>query len=161
MDTEIRKIVLKNAIDYKGKASVKSVIPKILGTFSEAKKNIKEIVDKVNVLVSEINSLTLEEQISQLRNLAPELLEKKEKRKKGLKNLPHAIEGKFVARLPPEPGKYLHVGHAIGFYINYLYTQKYKGKLILVFDDTIGTEKTSIKEETATVEFTQKKILNR
>ncbi|UJG42070.1 MAG: glutamate--tRNA ligase [Candidatus Heimdallarchaeum aukensis] len=136
MDTEIRKIVLKNAIDYKGKASAKSVIPKILGAFPEAKKNIKEVVEKVNALVSEINSLTLEEQINQLRDLAPELLEKKEKRKKSLKDLPNAVEGKFVARLPPEPGKYLHVGHAIGFYINYLYTQKYKGKLILRFEDT-------------------------
>jgi glutamyl-tRNA synthetase len=38
--------------------------------------------------------------------------------------------------MPPGPSKYLHVGHAVSFGINWLYAQQYNGKCILRFDDT-------------------------
>ncbi len=133
----IRKLALKNAIEYKGKAQSKSVIQKLIAEKPEIKKNIRTIIGLVNNIIDEVNNMTYEDQVESLSKIAPEYLsDNKEKKVKTLKDLPNVEVGHFVTRLPPEPGKYLHIGHAIGFYINYLYAKKYDGKVILRFEDT-------------------------
>jgi glutamyl-tRNA synthetase len=133
----ILKYALQNAVRYNGKANPGAVIGKILSANPDAKSKMNEIKKEVDIAVKEVNSMSIEEQTEKLNQLAPELLVKKKKEvRKELPDLPGAKDGEVVTRIPPEPSKYNHLGHALSFLINYMYAKKYHGKCILRFEDT-------------------------
>src|SRR2546428_7164626 len=93
-------------------------------------------------VVADVNQLGLEMQRAERAAIAPELLEKlrHEAGPKELPPLPDAADGRVVLRLAPYPSGPLHIGNARAFVLNDAYTKRYHGKLLLVFDDTIGSE---------------------
>src|SRR3989344_1523773 len=155
METLILKYTLQNAIKFNGRASAGAIIGKVFAEKPELKSNAAFLGKKIAETVKKVNSMSPEDQLKKLTELDPELLEeKKEKKKKELPELNNAVKGKVVTRLAPEPSKYLHIGHAFSFLINYMFAKKYEGKCILRFDDT-NPEKalkeyyTSIEEDLA------------
>jgi len=137
MKETILKWALKNAVDHEGKAQLGAVIPKVIGEHPELKEKVKEIAKEAALAVKDVNKLSFDEQKAKLQKIAPELLEvKKHEERHELPELPGAEPGKVVMLFPPEPSKYPTIGHAKASLLNYLCSQKYKGKFLIRFEDT-------------------------
>jgi len=138
MKTIVLKYVLKNALDFNGKANPKVVLGLTLKEKPELKRDVPKLLKEIEQAVKEVSKLKLEEIKSKLEKLAPELLkEKKEKSVKGpLKPLPKAKKNKVVVRIAPSPSGPLHIGHAYGASLNYEYAKMYNGKFIVRIEDT-------------------------
>ncbi len=142
-----RKYALANAILHDGRADEKAVIGKVIAEDPSLKSIIKELSEIVKVVVDEVNKLSLDEQKLELESLAPELLEKhRESKPQELPPLPN-VKDEVVMRLAPYPSGPLHIGNSRMVLLNDEYVKKYNGKLILMFDDTIGSEEKSILPE--------------
>ncbi|MHA2353257.1 MAG: glutamate--tRNA ligase family protein, partial [Candidatus Thorarchaeota archaeon] len=144
LEFEIRKTVLDNAIKYEGKPSVNSVMSALLGSRDDLRSRAGEVKALAQKLVDEISKMSLDDQIAELKQIAPELLEipdvDEQIEDKEPPELPNADKwSKIVMRLAPFPSGPLHVGNARMVILNDYYVKRYKGELILVFDDTIGS----------------------
>src|SRR3989338_2872873 len=135
-EATVRKYTLQNAAQFGGKANKGAVIGKVLAESPSLKAEIKEVSAVVASVISSVNRLSVDKQVEELTKAAPELLEKKKAEKKDLPPLKNASMGHVVTRIPPEPSKYAHIGHALSFLINYMYARKYGGKCYLRFEDT-------------------------
>ena len=152
LEIEIRKVVLDNAVKYEGKPDVKSVMGALLGARAELRPRASEVKAIVQKLVSEVEKMSIADQISELKQLAPELLEQPDtveaEEDKELSDLPNLDKwDKVVMRLAPFPSGPLHIGNARMVVLNDYYVKRYHGELILVFDDTIGSAEKIVEPE--------------
>ncbi|RME31459.1 glutamate--tRNA ligase [Candidatus Woesearchaeota archaeon] len=138
-----RILALRNAVKFKGRASPGALVGAMIAEFPEQKNDRKGLMSIINAAVEAVNALSLDEQKAELLEHDPnyfaEEREKRKARREARQDLPPlrgAEQGKVVTRIPPEPSKYNHLGHALSFLINYLYARKYDGKVILRFEDT-------------------------
>src|SRR3989338_5867196 len=145
MEEIILKHALNNAVQFNGKANPGAVIGKILQEDPKLKLKIGEISKKVNETVKKVNSIPIEKQKKELEKYN---LPKKKKIKETvtIPDLPKAKKGKVVMRFAPNPNGPMSFGHSRIALWNYFFTQKYKGKLILRFDDTDPKNKIPMKE---------------
>lgn len=134
----IRKTALLNAIKHGGKAQIGPVVGKTLGEEPEYRAKAKEISELVKAVVEEVNSLSLQEQMSIIQEKWPEtLVKEKIQEEKRLPPLKNAVEYKhIVTRYSPNPDCVLHLGSARAIILSHEYAQMYKGKFILRFEDT-------------------------
>jgi glutamyl-tRNA synthetase len=147
MEEMILKHALVNAAEHEGRAEVQAVVGKIIAEQPELREQIKEIIGDVGKTVKEVNSWPVKKQESQLKKLGVRVEKEKPGEKAGLPELPDAKIGKVVMRLAPFPSGPLHIGNARMVLLNDEYVKKYEGKLLLVIDDTIGSEEKFIVPE--------------
>jgi len=131
-DKKIRAYALKNAIHYKGKANSGAVISALFHEGLE-KGDVKKNIKKINSVVKEVNSLSLNEQKNEFEKLEREVSEREVR--EGLAELPDAEKG-VIMRIAPSPSGSFHIGHALIFCLNLLYVQKYGGTFYVRIEDT-------------------------
>jgi glutamyl-tRNA synthetase len=137
MRTRILKYALQNALFYGGRANPKSVLGKVLGSEPDLRSNPAQVRIEIEKTVADINRLSLKVQEARLRELAPEMLVKEEKKQEELPPLPNAEPGKVVTRFAPSPTGPLNIAHLLrAAMLNYLYARKYQGRFILRLEDT-------------------------
>jgi glutamyl-tRNA synthetase len=143
----LREIILRqalaNAIQFNGKANPGAVLGKIIAEHPELKSNVPTVKAEVDKFIKEINGWPVKKQEAELKKIgAPKKIEKVER--EGLPPLPDAIKGKVVMRMAPFPSGPLHIGNAKQFILNDEYCKMYKGKLLLVIDDTMGSQEKQV-----------------
>ncbi len=148
LEQEILKLALQNALKYEGKANPSSLAGRLLSVYAEYRAKKDDLMKIINKVADKVNRMPIKEQEILLKEIAPETAKTEEhnkinakdksehKEKKELPKLKNAQIGNVITRMPPEPSKYNHIGHAMSFLLNYLYAKKYEGKCILRFDDT-------------------------
>ena len=142
----ILKHALSNAVEFNGKANAGSVIGRVVSEKPELKADMKTLGKTVSEVVKEVNSWDLKKQKTELKKFGKIEKPKKEERV-GLPPLPDAKPRKVVMRLAPFPSGPLHIGNAKPYIINDEYVKTYKGKLLLVIDDTMGSPQKQVMPE--------------
>lgn len=140
----ILKWALKNALEHDGHTVAGFVMNKAIGEEPGLRKDMRKLAKEVSEVVEYVNLIPASEQKKELEKIWPEALEKRKEEKKELPELPEAEGRKVVLRLAPFPSGPLHIGNAMPYVINDEYAKRYKGKLLLVIDDTIGSEEKPI-----------------
>ena len=147
LNTFLKIQVLLNAKLHNGIPNSGAVLGKVLHIRNELKSRALEIKSIIEGIVDEVSQLSLRQIADELTRLAPEVEMKHKKQvelksstriiqKQELPPLKNAIKGNLIVRYAPDPSKYPHLGQGMNYLINRLYADKYKGKVILRFDDT-------------------------
>lgn len=132
----IKKYALQNAVKYNRTPQAGAVMGRVMSS-PELRSRAKEIASLVGDVLDEINEMSPDSWEEELEKLAPELIAELKEKKEPEKGLPPLeINGALVMRFAPNPNGPPTIGSARGIVVNSEYTKKYKGKLIIRFDDT-------------------------
>jgi len=132
-DKQIKAYALKNAVTYNGKAQQGSVLSSL---FHEGldKKDVKKYVSTISKIISEVNSLSLEEQKKEYEKLKEKVSERKIR--EGLPELSDVKSKGVIMRFAPSPSGALHIGHALTSCISFDYVKEYGGTFYVRIEDT-------------------------
>lgn len=132
----IYRHALLNAAKHKGNANPGAVMGSIMSNEPELRSRAKEVGQLSGKIVAQVNSLSPDEQKSEMEKLGVKVEDKKPKVKEtGLQELPGTHEN-IVLRFAPNPSGPLHIGHSRAAVPNAEYVKRHNGKLILRIEDT-------------------------
>ncbi len=150
VETRIRRLALENAIEHTGAARVEPIVGRLLATDPRLRPEAVAVRDLVARVVAEIRTLPVAELADRLAGLGgaeAALARAPSPAQPELPDLPGAERGRVVLRLAPFPSGTLHIGHGRMLFVNQFYRERYDGRILLVFDDTIGSEEKRVEPE--------------
>jgi glutamyl-tRNA synthetase len=136
LEAVIRKYALQNAVQFNGKATMGSVLGKVLAENPELRSKAKETSALAKGVIDEVNKLSPDAQRKALEEIAPELLVREARpREAGLPDLKD-VKGEVRMRMAPNPSGPLHLGHSRMAILNDEYVKRYGGICYNRFEDT-------------------------
>jgi len=142
--------VLENALAHDGTAQAGPVLARLLATDASLRPMADDVRAFVSELVAEIRGLPLaelEDRLASAGGATPTPARPVRTEAPDFPELLGAQRGKVVLRLAPFPSGVLHIGNSRMLFVNQLYRERYGGKLLLVFDDTVGSAEKRIETE--------------
>jgi glutamyl-tRNA synthetase len=144
-----RRLVLENAVQHGGAPRAGPIVARLLATDPALRARAGEVTQLVEETIASVTAVPAEARAAELTALGgPEATAVRPTRAVGeLPELPGAERGKVVLRMAPFPSGALHIGNARMIVLNDAYRKRYDGKLLLVFDDTVGSEEKRVDAE--------------
>jgi glutamyl-tRNA synthetase len=146
----VRRLALENAISHDAAPRPGPVLSRLLAQDPALRARRAELEPMVLGIVEEVGRLPAPERRPSLDALGGPLATAGPASVPApgeLPPLPDARRGAVVLRMAPFPSGALHIGNARMIFVNDAYRRRYDGKLLLVFDDTIGSEEKRIDLE--------------
>jgi len=150
LEDRARRGAIENAIDHEGVAHVGAVVARLLATDPTLRPRADEVRAAVSRAVADIEGLPvaeLEDRLAALGGRAPARAPVDRGTGGEFPELPGAVPGQVVLRMAPFPNGVLHIGHGRLLYVHQHYRERYRGKILLVFDDTAGSEEKRAEPE--------------
>jgi glutamyl-tRNA synthetase len=149
VEQRLRRLALENALLHEGEARPAPLVTRLLATDPALRARAAELNHLAGEVATAVTNLSREEQEAALVELGgPSQAPARAPAASGeLPPLPGAVEGAVVLRMAPFPSGALHIGNARMIFINDAYRRRYHGKLLLVFDDTVGSAEKRVELE--------------
>ncbi|MGA8302609.1 MAG: glutamate--tRNA ligase [Thermoplasmata archaeon] len=148
--TRARRVAIENSLAHDGTPRTGPIVARLLATEPTLRPQAAEVRALVASVVAEVSALPrsdLETQLAALGGPEPERAKEGKSEGGDFPDLPGAVQGKVTLRMAPFPSGVLHIGHGRMLYVHQHYRERYGGKLLLVFDDTIGSEEKRVETE--------------
>ena len=145
-----RRVALENAVAHEGVAEVGPVVTRLLSSDPALRRRADDVRGLVSEVVAELRSIPqpeLEEELARMGG--PEAEPPKVPKEEGgiFPDLPGAVPGNVVLRMAPFPSGGLHIGSGRMLFVNDYYRKRYGGRLLLVFDDTVGSDEKRVEPQ--------------
>ncbi len=150
LDDRVRRAALENAIDHEGVAHVSAVMARLLATDPSLRPRAEEVRGLVSAAVAELRDVPLPELEDRLDALGGRSARRAASGGTAggeFPDLPGARDGAVVLRMAPFPNGVLHIGHGRLLFVHQHYRERYHGRILLVFDDTAGSEEKRAEPE--------------
>ena len=146
----VRRLAVENAIAHDGAPRAGPIVARLLATDPSLRALAPEVLELAERVVADVARTPrseLEGVLAELGGPEPERTKPAKSEGGEFPDLPGAEVGKVVLRMAPFPSGVLHVGHGRMLYVHQHYREQYDGRILLVFDDTIGSEEKRVETE--------------
>lgn len=150
VEARARRAALENALAHDGAAQTGPIVGRLLATDASLRPEADAVRSLVSEIVAEIRGLPLpelEDRLASVGGRTAVLAKVPRDEAPDFPELLGAVRGKVVLRMAPFPSGVLHIGNSRMLFVNQLYRERYDGKILLVFDDTVGSADKHIETE--------------
>ena len=146
----VRRLALQNALEHGGAPRPGPILSRLLASDASLRGVARPLDAAIRSAIDEVVAMAPEARRAELDRLGGPEAERERAPKSDMGEfppLPGARPGEVVLRMAPFPSGALHIGNARMIFVNQYYRERYGGKLLLVFDDTAGSEEKRVDTE--------------